>query len=163
MGCRMKTSLVLDDSVMARLKREAIRQGRMICDLVEIADREVPYQAMEGRMSAPRALDRPGLGISGRALAAHLVLASLLQSPVQGKSGESKMLGRETLVVLREPQDLRNDRALDVRQILFPQQHLYSQDRLVARGHGHSRPPRRLPQFTRKAIHGEGLPMTQDQ
>ena len=76
---RMKTTLVIDDSVMTRLKREAVRQGRTISDLVEealrlllqtpkerpplpplpsfksggylveIADRESLYQAMEGR------------------------------------------------------------------------------------------------------------------
>lgn len=75
----MKTTLNIDDSVMAQLKREAVRQGRTMSDLVEtalrllfrprkeeraprklptfksggalvdIADREALYQAMEGR------------------------------------------------------------------------------------------------------------------
>ncbi len=75
----MKTTLVIDDSVMAELKREALRQGRTMSDLVEtalrlllrrrkgapaarelptfrsggalvdIADREALYHAMEGR------------------------------------------------------------------------------------------------------------------
>ena len=75
----MKTTLNIDESVMARLKREAARQGRTMSDLVEtalrllfqsqretrelpplptfrsgghlvdIADRDALYQAMEGR------------------------------------------------------------------------------------------------------------------
>jgi len=75
----MKTTLNIDASVMARLKREAARQGRTMSDLmetalrllfqaprpraparplpelrsgghlVEIADRDALYQAMEGR------------------------------------------------------------------------------------------------------------------
>lgn len=75
----MKTTLQIDDTVMAQLKREAARQGRTMSDLVEtalrsffraqkkpaqlsplptfksggplvdIADREALYQAMEGR------------------------------------------------------------------------------------------------------------------
>ena len=75
----MKTTLNIDDTVMARLKREAARQGRTMSELVEtalrllfqsqkerqelsplpvfhsggtlvdIADRDALYQAMEGR------------------------------------------------------------------------------------------------------------------
>ena len=75
----MKTTLNIDDNVMAELKREAARQGRTMSELVEsalrqllrshrkpqkivalptfrsggtltdIADREALYQAMEGR------------------------------------------------------------------------------------------------------------------
>lgn len=75
----MKTTLNIDDSVMARLKREAARTGRTMSELVEtalrallrsrpastelaplptfdsggplvdIADREALYRAMEGR------------------------------------------------------------------------------------------------------------------
>jgi len=75
----MKTTLNIDDTVMAELKREAARQGRTMSDLVEtalrlllrsqrkrgaipalpkfhsggtfvdISDREALYQAMEGR------------------------------------------------------------------------------------------------------------------
>jgi plasmid stability protein len=75
----MKTTLNIDDTVMADLKREAARQGRTMSDLVEtalrlmlrskpkrgggpalpvfqsggtlvdIADRDALYQAMEGR------------------------------------------------------------------------------------------------------------------
>lgn len=77
----MKTTLVIDDGVMRRLKQEAARQGRTISELVEgalrrmlelrkvepeplpplpvlrgggsplvdVADREALYQAMEGR------------------------------------------------------------------------------------------------------------------
>ena len=75
----MKTTLNVDDTVMAQLKREAARQGRTMSELVEtalrslfqaqketatlkplpvfhsggalvdIADREALYQAMEGR------------------------------------------------------------------------------------------------------------------
>jgi hypothetical protein len=75
----MKTTLNVDDTVMAQLKREAARQGRTMSELVEtalrnlfqvqketatlpplpvfhsggalvdIADREALYEAMEGR------------------------------------------------------------------------------------------------------------------
>lgn len=75
----MKTTLNIDDSIMAQLKREAVRQGRTMSELVEsglrllfrkekakqslpplpsfksggylvdIADRDALYQAMEGR------------------------------------------------------------------------------------------------------------------
>jgi hypothetical protein len=75
----MKTTLNIDDTVMAQLKREAARQGRTMSELVEtalrllfrsqrtrqelpplptfhsggamvdIADRDAVYQAMEGR------------------------------------------------------------------------------------------------------------------
>jgi hypothetical protein len=45
----MKTTFDIDESVMAQLKREAMRQGRTMSELVEIADREALYQAMEGR------------------------------------------------------------------------------------------------------------------
>jgi hypothetical protein len=75
----MKTTLNIDDAVMAQLKREAARQGRTMSELVEtalrllfqaqrrrrpvpplpsfksggylvdIADRDALYQAMEGR------------------------------------------------------------------------------------------------------------------
>jgi len=79
MGFHMKTTLEIDDTVMAELKREAARQGRTMSDLVEtalrlllrsqrkrgvipvlptfrsggtlvdIADRDALYHAMEGR------------------------------------------------------------------------------------------------------------------
>lgn len=79
MVCHMKTTLNIDDTVMAELKREAARQGRTMSDLVEtalrlllhsqrkrasvrvlprfrsggtlvdIANREALYRAMEGR------------------------------------------------------------------------------------------------------------------
>jgi plasmid stability protein len=79
MVSHMKTTLNIDDTVMARLKREAARQGRTMSELVEaalrasfqaprqtsdlpplptmrsggalvdISDRDLLYQAMEGR------------------------------------------------------------------------------------------------------------------
>jgi hypothetical protein len=79
MVIHMKTTLNIDDTVMAELKREAARQGRTMSDLVEtalrlllrsqrkrgsvpalpkfrsggglvdVADREALYHAMEGR------------------------------------------------------------------------------------------------------------------
>jgi hypothetical protein len=79
MDFHMKTTLNIDDTVMAELKREAARQGRTMSEMVEtalrllllsqrkrgtvpalpkfrsggtlvdIADREALYQAMEGR------------------------------------------------------------------------------------------------------------------
>jgi hypothetical protein len=79
MVSHMKTTLNIDDSVMAQLKRESVRRGRTMSDLVEtalrllfrprkdrselgdlptfksggalvdIADRDALYHAMEGR------------------------------------------------------------------------------------------------------------------
>jgi Ribbon-helix-helix protein, copG family len=79
MVSHMKTTLVIDDTVLERLRQEAARQGRTISELVEaalrsflerspkrrplpplpsfdsggafvdISDREALYQAMEGR------------------------------------------------------------------------------------------------------------------
>lgn len=79
MVIHMKTTLNVDDSVMARLRREAARQGKTMSELVEtalrlmlrsprtevelpplpsfrsggalvdVADRDALYQAMEGR------------------------------------------------------------------------------------------------------------------
>jgi hypothetical protein len=79
MAFHMKTTLNIDDTVMAELKREAARQGRTMSEMVEtalrlllrsrpkrgalpelptfrsggelvdIADRDALYQAMEGR------------------------------------------------------------------------------------------------------------------
>lgn len=79
MLCHMKTTLNIDDSVMAELKREAARQGRTMSEmvetalrlllrsqrkrgtipalpnfrsggaLVEVSDRDALYHAMEGR------------------------------------------------------------------------------------------------------------------
>ena len=79
MVCHMKTTLTIDDTVMARLRRESARTGRTMSELVEtalrrllqsrpdavelpplpsftsggalvdIADREALYRAMEGR------------------------------------------------------------------------------------------------------------------
>ena len=72
MGFRMKTTLNIDDTVMAELKREAARQGRTMSELVvasqrkrgrmpalpkfrsggalvDVADRDALYHAMEGR------------------------------------------------------------------------------------------------------------------
>ncbi len=79
MVCHMKTTLNIDETVMAELKRAAARQGRTMSDLVEtalrnllaaqekpaalpplptfrgggalvdIADRDALYQAIEGR------------------------------------------------------------------------------------------------------------------
>lgn len=37
MAFRMKTTLNIDDTIMAELKREAARQGRTMSDLVETA------------------------------------------------------------------------------------------------------------------------------
>ena len=78
MVSHMKTTLEIDESVMAQLKREAVRQGRTMSDLVEtalrlllqarteprgfrklptfksggtlvdVADRDALYRAMEG-------------------------------------------------------------------------------------------------------------------
>ena len=79
MGFHMKTTLNIDDTVMAELKREAARQGRTMSELVEtalrlllasrrkrrripvlpkfrsggapvnVADRDALYHAMQGR------------------------------------------------------------------------------------------------------------------
>src|ERR1700746_3195502 len=53
MGFRMKTTLNIDDTVMAELKREAARQGRTMSELVETALRLLlTSQRKRGRIPA---------------------------------------------------------------------------------------------------------------
>jgi hypothetical protein len=53
MGFRMKTTLNIDDTVMAELKREAVRQGRTMSELVEAALRLLlASQRKRGRIPA---------------------------------------------------------------------------------------------------------------
>jgi plasmid stability protein len=53
MNCHMKTSLNIDDTVFAELKREAARQGRTMSDLVETALRlMLRSQPRRGRLPA---------------------------------------------------------------------------------------------------------------
>ena len=63
MVCHMKTTLNIDDTVMARLRREAARTGRTMSELVETALRRL----LERR---PDAVDLPPLPVfrSGGAL-----------------------------------------------------------------------------------------------
>ena len=49
----MKTTLNIDDTVMARLKREAVRQGRTMSELVETALRQL-FRAPKSRRRLPR-------------------------------------------------------------------------------------------------------------
>ena len=49
----MKTTLVIDDSVMARLREEAVKQGRTISELVESALRLFLEQKKEGKRLRP--------------------------------------------------------------------------------------------------------------
>jgi Arc/MetJ family transcription regulator len=58
MGFHMKTTLNIDDTVMAELKREAARQGRTMSDLVETALRLLLFsQRKRGKIPAlPRFL-----------------------------------------------------------------------------------------------------------
>lgn len=60
----MKTTLIIDDRVMARLRREAARTGRTISELVETALR----QLLEARPPAPRDLSPLPSFLSGGAL-----------------------------------------------------------------------------------------------
>ncbi len=55
MAFHMKTTLHIDDSVMAQLKRESIRQGRTMSDLVETALRLL----FRPRKDAPPLRDLP--------------------------------------------------------------------------------------------------------
>jgi Arc/MetJ family transcription regulator len=48
MGFHMKTTLNIDDTVMAELKREAARQGRTMSDLVETALRLLLSSSCDG-------------------------------------------------------------------------------------------------------------------
>ena len=52
MVCHMKTTLNIDDTVMARLKREAARQGRTMSELVETALRQL-FHARRSRGELP--------------------------------------------------------------------------------------------------------------
>ncbi|MBV8977820.1 MAG: CopG family transcriptional regulator [Alphaproteobacteria bacterium] len=48
----MKTTLNIDDTVMAQLKREAVRQGRTMSDLVETALRNL-FRAQKAKVDLP--------------------------------------------------------------------------------------------------------------
>jgi hypothetical protein len=48
MVSHMKSTLNLDDSVMARLRREAARTGRTMSELVETALRNLPRTKRDG-------------------------------------------------------------------------------------------------------------------
>jgi len=48
----MKTTLNIDDTVMAQLKREAARQGRTMSELVETALRNL-FRAQKGKVELP--------------------------------------------------------------------------------------------------------------
>lgn len=52
MAGRMKTTLNIDDAVMAQLKREALRQGRTMSELVETALRGF-FQTRKAKESLP--------------------------------------------------------------------------------------------------------------
>lgn len=52
MVSHMKTTLNIDDTVMAQLKREAARQGRTMSELVETALRLL-FQPRKGRTTVP--------------------------------------------------------------------------------------------------------------
>ena len=52
MVCHMKTTLNIDDTVMAQLKQEAVRQGRTMSDLVETALRTL-FQAQQKPRKLP--------------------------------------------------------------------------------------------------------------
>lgn len=68
----MKTTLVIDDQVMKRLRQEAVRQGRTLSELVEAALRRFlsrkppepelpPLPAYEGQGAAVDIADRDAL------------------------------------------------------------------------------------------------------
>lgn len=57
----MKTTLNIDDTVMARLKQEAARQGRTMSELVETALR----QLLQARRSDPRPAALPTMRSGG--------------------------------------------------------------------------------------------------
>lgn len=50
----MKTTLVLDDTLVARLKREAVRQGRSMSEVVEEALRLLFRSPRKKKMALPR-------------------------------------------------------------------------------------------------------------
>lgn len=58
----MKTTLVLDDRVMARLREEAARQGRTISELVEAALRKMLEAEPAGPRESPPPLPTFDLG-----------------------------------------------------------------------------------------------------
>ena len=53
MVIRMKTTLIIDDEVMARVKQEAARTGRTMSDLVEDALRRLLDSKPEARARRP--------------------------------------------------------------------------------------------------------------
>jgi hypothetical protein len=52
MVCHMKTTLNIDDTVMAKLKRESARQGRTMSELVETALR-ILFRAQKDAAELP--------------------------------------------------------------------------------------------------------------
>lgn len=52
MVSHMKTTLNIDDTVMAELKAEAVRQGRTMSELVEVALRNL-FQAQNRKVDLP--------------------------------------------------------------------------------------------------------------
>jgi hypothetical protein len=57
----MKTTLMIDDSVMTRLREEAARQGKTISELVEAALRML-LEPQKGKRTKPSALPAFDLG-----------------------------------------------------------------------------------------------------
>jgi Ribbon-helix-helix protein, copG family len=80
MGSRMKTTLNIDDTVMAELKREAARQGRTLSELVETALRLLlASRRKRGRMPALPKFRSGGALIDS--VSSHLKNAGARQSP----------------------------------------------------------------------------------
>ncbi len=67
MASHMKTTLNIDDTVMAQLRREAIRQGRTMSELVEVALRMLfRHPKKRGRIPKLPAFRSGGMLVDGR-------------------------------------------------------------------------------------------------
>ncbi len=70
MVCHMKTTLVIDDEIMRRLKAEAARRGTTISNLVESALRAMLEERADGAPELPPLpsfdLGRPSVDVADR-------------------------------------------------------------------------------------------------
>ena len=70
MVCHMKTTLVIDDEIMRRLKAEAARRGTTISNLVESALRAMLEERVDGGFDLPPLpsfdLGKPAVDVADR-------------------------------------------------------------------------------------------------
>jgi hypothetical protein len=84
-----------------------------------------------------------------------LVFTDLLQPPVQREAGETQLLRRQTLVVIRQPQRLFDDRLFDLLEGLLAHLHLDTDDLRASLRDGRRRLFGLIVQLVRQVSRGE--------